>query len=108
MANVQLKIALPKPEDTPLPEGANYFHFSWRGTEVQMLVGYIDPLKTLPVASGGLLPVPPTKGTQISPEITHRILLSVSGFATLKAQVDQIAASMKSSGVEFEPSVGVQ
>lgn len=97
MPNFTLNIEIPTTGDLPLPEGANFFHFSWRGTDVQLLVGYIDLLKT--VAPPGSPVVKPVK---VVPEITHRFLLSMTGFALLKAQIDDIARSMQKSGVEFQ------
>lgn len=72
----------------PPAEGANYFHFTVLGPEVQMLVGTVN-----------LLHLHEAKLTDsretLEAEITHRFLLSPLGFQALKSQMDMIAASVQ-------------
>jgi hypothetical protein len=72
-----------------MPEAANFFHFALAATDVQLLVGYIDLGKLHEAAtqlrSGGKAPAP------LSPEITHRFFMSLTGFESLKRQIDEMA-----------------
>lgn len=67
---------------TPLPasEGANFFHFTVLGPEVQMLVGTVNLLQLHEAKQTG-------SQHSIVPEITHRFLLSPVGFTALRAQI---------------------
>jgi hypothetical protein len=78
----------------PLPpaQGANYFHFTTLGEEVQMLVGTVNLLRVHEATQG-------EEDAVVSPDITHRFLLSPLGFAHLKAQVDQIASGINPSRI---------
>jgi hypothetical protein len=73
----------------PLPnaEGANFFHFTVINGEVQFLVGMINLLRFHEAAQA-------EPGTSITPDITHRFLLSPMGFQNLKRQLDEIAGSL--------------
>ena len=89
-----ITITVPANLPLPNPEGANFFHFTLVGDEIQFLVGSINLLR---LHEAKLLAEP----QKIVPDITHRFTLSVLGFHTLKAQVDQIALSVP------EPSMPV-
>src|SRR5690348_8831685 len=73
------------------PVGANYFNFSFSGSDIQMAVGYIDPHDML-VQPGTSRPAkkPPRS---VDAEISHRFLLTPKGFANLRQQLQEIAAS---------------
>ncbi len=82
----------------PPPEAANFFHFTISGPEVEMLVGFIDLQRmaaTLAAAQSG-------QAKPVHPEWTHRIFLSVRGFLTLKAQVDEMTRRLSEQGVNLE------
>lgn len=91
MAELQNTFNVIIPTDIPLPpaEGANWFHFTSAGLEVQMLIGTIDLLAAHQARQPGA-----DADTKLAPAISHRFLLSPIGFAVLKAQVDEIAASV--------------
>ena len=78
----------------PPAEGANYFHFTSVGAEVQMLVGAVNLLRLHESLRG--------ESRTVVPEITHRFLLSPLGFAQLKRQIDEIADSVLPPGVKVE------
>lgn len=84
--------------DVPLPppQGANYFHFTVVGEEVQFLVGSINLLRVYEARGRG-------EPTVVRPEIAHRFLLSPMGFAALKSQVDEIAKAVAPSTVTVKP-----
>lgn len=91
---VKVTVNVP-PVDLP-PEAANWFHFSLSNLDLQMLVGYIDPrdafIAEKAVRSG--------KGPEaVTPLVGHRFVMSLSGFARLKAQVTEIEQRMRSAGV---------
>lgn len=81
----------------PPPEGANFFHFTVVGADIQMLVGAINLLQLHDAKNRGVV------DALITPQITHRFTLSAFGFVQLKAQIDEIAAAVGASGVEFAP-----
>lgn len=90
---VTIKLDLQAP--LPRPEGANFFHFTQVLDEVEMLVGYL-PLTKLHNASeaaehnaGELMA--DDQMAIVSPEITHRLSLTMNGFRTLKERVDLLA-----------------
>jgi hypothetical protein len=79
----------------PPPQGANFFHFTTVGSEVQMLVGSVNLLRVHEAGRGGESPT-------ITPDITHRFLLSPLGFAQLKKQIDEISKHVQ------QPSIGIE
>ncbi len=85
-------IRLPDKREFPPPQAVNFFTFSWNGPEVQLLAGYLDlqPPQT---------EVPPT---EVVPEITHRLVMSVRGLAILKHQLDEAASLLAAAGVSLE------
>ncbi len=87
-------VSVTVPADLPLPapEGANFFHFTVAGDEVQLLVGSVNLLRLHEAKSLG-------ENLKIVPDITHRFLLSSIGFSALKAQMDQIASSVSPPSV---------
>ena len=89
-------VALPPDAKLPPPAGANFFHFTVAGPEIHLLVGCVSFQQLADRHASG------KQGT-VSPEITHRFLMSALGFAHLKAQIDEIAGSVTTTG-EF--SVG--
>jgi|WetSurMetagenome_2_1015567.scaffolds.fasta_scaffold492854_1 hypothetical protein len=89
-ARVEITAAHPVPPS----EGANYFHFTSVGAEIQMLVGTVNLLRLHESMLG--------EGGTVSPEITHRFLLSPLGFAHLKQQIEEIAQSVAPPQVAIE------
>lgn len=87
-------VSVTVPADLPLPapEGANFFHFTVAGDEVQLLVGSVNLLRLHEAKALG-------ETLKIVPDITHRFLLSPMGFSTLKKQMEQIATSVSPSSV---------
>lgn len=87
------------PETSLPPEAANWFHFGMANLDVQMLVGYIDPRQAAEFAQAvrsGRTDVPP-----ITPMVTRRIMLSLSGFMHLRGQVHEMELKMQAAGVEL-------
>jgi hypothetical protein len=93
---VQARITIPT-KGLPAPVGANWFVFSGANLDVQMLIGYIDPQASGSYARAIQAGTQPTE--DLAPQITHRIMLSVSGFAYLRQQVNEMALRMKNAGV---------
>ena len=78
-----VSVGVPPELALPLSEGANYFHFTRVGSEVQMLVGCVNLIQ--------LHAAKDHEGTTtLAPQITHRFLLSSLGFNQLKVQLDEI------------------
>lgn len=95
--SVEAQIKVPK-TDVP-PEAANWFHFSLANLDVQMLVGYIDPAQAGDFAQAirtRQKNVPP-----LTPMVTHRIVMSMTGFAQLRGQIHQMERKMREAGVPF-------
>ena len=92
-ASTAARVVLPKPIEFPAPEAANFFQFAWGGPDVQMLVGY---LYMLPRQTR------PGEEVTVEPEITHRIFMSVRGFAMLRHQVEEAANKLKAEGVPLD------
>ncbi len=90
---VQATIRLPAPSELPRAEAANFFRFSWGGTDVQLLVGYLD---MSPVE------MKPGEVTEVIPQINHRFFMSVQGFALLRAQLLEAADAITKSGVPLD------
>lgn len=71
----------------PVPEAANFFHLSFSGPDVQLLVGYYDPQSVaLQDVSRGS-----KEELEVEAEITHRFALSGRGLHVLRSQVNAIA-----------------
>ncbi len=94
-------VAVAIPANLPLPpaEGANFFHFTVVGEEVQLLVGSINLLR-IHEAKGK------TEPTTVVPEITHRFLLSPLGFKSLRTQLLEIEKAAPKSDVGMGARVG--
>ncbi len=90
---VQAKIILPAANELPPAEAANFFRFSWGGTDVQLLVGYLD---MSPVEAR------PGEVAEVMPQINHRLFMSVQGFALLRAQLLEAADGLIKSGVPLD------
>lgn len=76
-----------------MPETANWFQLSHLGTDIQLLIGYVDSQKVLAAVETEKRR-PGHKGSmnvRAEAEITHRMLLSPQGFVTLRATVEQLA-----------------
>ena len=88
-----VRLEVPDPSTFPDPTGANFFSFAWNGPEVQLLVGYLDL-------------IPPTvskdKEAVLKPMISHRIFMSVRGFALLRAQLNKAAELLMAAGVRLD------
>jgi hypothetical protein len=87
----EIRIEVPRSAKMPPPEGANYFHVTTSGPDVQLLVGYVDLLKLHHARTGGAK-------SRIEPEITHRFYLSVTAFFMLKRQLEEIEAILRKQG----------
>ncbi len=82
-------------------EAANWFHFSVSGPEIEVMVGTIDiyrlslELKRLKgdIASGKMV-----KAVKITPDVTHRFMLSQRGFLMLRAKVLEITDLLQKMG----------
>ena len=90
-----VNIRLPK-KDLPAPEGVNYMHFTQVGTDVQMLVGYLD-LDRLRDAIHGTGEL-----AGIDLEVSHRFSMSLRGFAVLYTQIKDLAEKMTAQGVPLD------
>jgi len=88
------------PANVPLPdaEGANFFHFTVAGQEVQFLVGTINLLRIVEAKAA-------SEPVAIVPDITHRFLLSPLGFASLKSTLEEIAKAVPPSDVQVSSEV---
>jgi len=94
----QVQVALKIPDtDLPVPEGANWFHLTNSNADVQLLVGYIDPRVTHAVVESVIAGKAAHKAT-IAPEVTHRLLLSITGFLYLRAQVEEMFVRLREKG----------
>lgn len=83
------QLLIPK-VDLPAPEAVNFFHFTFSGPEMEMLVGILDLNHVLDANSR------PRNGVvQLRPEVTHRFLMSIRGFALLKQQVEEISKKIE-------------
>ena len=78
------------PADFPLPHplGANFFHFTIMGGEIQLLVGSVNLLQLREAAKEG-------KGALVVPDITHRFTLSTLGFEQLRTQIEAVSPRVK-------------
>jgi hypothetical protein len=94
---VRAEIMVPK-TDLP-PEAANWFHFSLANLDVQMLVGYIDPREAGTYVQGRRSGS--RGGPQLTPTISRRVMMSLSGFAHLRTQVHEIERKMREAGIPF-------
>jgi hypothetical protein len=81
------------PPNLPPALAANYFYFGYLGTDVELLVGFLDIPRVLEQnedarASGA---------TEISfgPEIVARLVMSQQAFAVFKSQLEDIAKRMQ-------------
>jgi hypothetical protein len=96
---ITLEISLPKGARPPA-EIATFFQMAHTGSEIQMLVGYIDPQIVAARAQQELVRRPGGGEIQvkIEPELTHRFSISPQGFAMLRASVDLIVKSTSRPG----------
>ncbi len=92
-----IRIKVPTDVELPPPEGANFFQFTHVQNEAQMLVGYID-LHRLAREAGDLTDVADDEelDIELTPEITHRFLLSTNGLVMLKERLDEIFSVLDS------------
>ncbi len=94
----ELSLRLPDASVYPPPIGANFFTFAWSGSDIQLLIGYVD-LQATGTA-------PPGAKIVAEPLIVGRYFMSLRGFALLKHQLDEVAASLETAGVnlaEYNP-----
>lgn len=94
-----ISVSVPGNLPMPAPEGANFFHFTVVGGEVQLLVGSINLLRLHEAKRN-------QETATIVPQITHRFLLSPLGFAQLKSSLEEIAKAMGKTdvGVSVNPA----
>jgi len=81
--NVTVSAGISPEMDLPAALGANFFHFTVVGPEIQMLVGSVNLLEIHQAkTSGGEI--------KVTPKISHRFSLSALGFNQLKAQLAEL------------------
>lgn len=91
----QVKIVMDNQRPLPPPEGANFFALSRVETEVELQVGYIDLHRLLTeVGETEQLEDDTEVEVDLSPEITHRFVMSLSGLHLLKQKVDEIVGKV--------------
>lgn len=93
---IDLDVAIVPPvSNRPPAEGANFFHCSVSGGEIQLLVGYTDPELVNAMAGESV------KGSRtFHPEISHRFLVTPRGFELLKEQIVAADEAMQSADEE--------
>lgn len=96
VVQIQLSSGVPLPPAA----GANFFHFVSAGEEVHMLVGTVSLLRVHENESPGRSP---DRLPIVTPEITHRFLLSPLGFANLIRQIDEIRDAVNVSRSKSAP-----
>jgi hypothetical protein len=79
-----IRVRLSPPDQSPPPEAANFFYFTFLGPDVQMLVGYVDPRTVHEARLRG-------EEVVVTPHVAHRIALSARGFQHLRKQLEEIA-----------------
>ena len=91
---------IPGGRDLPPPEAANWVHLVHQNNEVQMLIGYVDPLDVMRLTDSGAH----KSGKEVSlrPVITRRISLSVTGYAYFRAQFNQLHERLLAKGLVEE------
>ena len=83
---MNIKVALPK--SLPPAEGANYFHITSANGEVQLLIGSIS-LNDLHDAAQSR-----RSELNITPDVSHRFLLSQSAFDRLRENIETVHSAM--------------
>ena len=89
--------------DLPPTEGANYFHLSTRGPEVQLLVGYIDLFEVHQAAAKLQRGTLASTAPRVTASVSHRFLLSFVGLVRLRDQIDEIVTLLRNQGVAVPP-----
>jgi hypothetical protein len=75
----------------------NFFTFAWNsGVEVQLLAGYVDLLDLKAKAKDAEV-----RG-EVCPQITHRLFMSMRGFAQLRAQVIEASGLLQAAGIDLD------
>ena len=97
---MQLQIGITAETPLPDPIGANFFHFTLVGTELQLLIGSINLLQMHEIKTN-----PSGKSHTLIPHVSHRFLMSPFGFAQLKAQVDGLADKVPAAGIGITAGV---
>jgi hypothetical protein len=90
-------IKLPPTKDLPPPEAVNFFTFAWTsGVEMQLLAGYVDLLELKNQTDDA------SKIGEVTPVISHRLFMSMRGFALLRANVLDAAAKLVAAGIPLD------
>lgn len=89
-SSLTLKIRLPEPKDSPDPEAVNFFHLSFAGAEMQMMVGYVDARTVHEIRMNPKL-------RDLTPHISHRFAISPIGWAILRQQMEDIGKKYEAS-----------
>lgn len=101
----EAEIIVPPSASLPNPEAANFFQFTYAGPDFQLLVGYVD-LHDLHLANQRQREAASARGKlEIKPAITHRLSLSIRGFLLLKQQIDDIFATLQTTGMLVKEEV---
>jgi hypothetical protein len=83
-----ITVAMTSRHPLPPAEGANYFHFTIANGEVQLLVGTVNLLQLHEAQESD------SETVAVSPEITHRFLMSTRAFQHLQDQVAEIMSAI--------------
>lgn len=89
---IEVKVNLPS-SARPHPEAANFFQMAHVGPDIQLLIGYVDPQSVASKIEKARAAGKPLS-ISMEVELSHRLLVSPQGFATLKATVDQMARTI--------------
>lgn len=93
--NKQVAVEIAMSGSVPLPsaEGANFFHLTRAGMEVQFLVGTVNLMRVHEARLQN------ETTARLTPEISHRFLVSLQSMQHLKMQIDRILASAEAKKV---------
>ena len=78
--------------ERPAAEAANFFHFTWVADQVELLVGYLSLEEVHSIVQRN----PDAEdqeqlGEVVNPQITHRLMMSMSGFEVLRERMNQMS-----------------
>ncbi len=87
-------------QNLPTPVAANYFYFAYLGTDVELLVGFLDLPQVVQTTDAARA----SGATEIEfkPEILARVVMSQAAFSVLKSQLEDIAKRMATPAAEAQ------
>jgi hypothetical protein len=101
---VELSLQIPV-SGLPVPVGANWFQLSHSLDQVQLLIGYVDPLVAhFAVASARANKSEPT----LEPEVLSRVSMSMTGYLRLRGQVEEMFGKLRAMGALDVPDAAVE